>query len=277
MYIYRLRKDALPPVNEQLAAVKLKNPIEQHMIGRGGLFHQQNIEKRRTMSVREWVELCNKEDWRAPGVDDVGLHHAPRNNPTSRPRRGKKKADATPGPDAADFVQVKVEAVDDEENNMPSISPITPPHSAVALVVPSPAAIVEDDAQLKPADADSNTANAHSQMIQDLKEEEEEKTDDEGGSEKAPARKVKGRRQAPTREVKEAQLREREAKDAAFLEDFDPHSEWLPPNTTPFDYTPEFCQKLERQYWRNCGLNKPAWYGADMAGMCFRRLVCDYC
>ena len=160
---------------------------------------------------------------------------------------------------------------------MPSISPITPPHSAVALVVPSSAAIVEDDAQLKPADADSNTANAHFQMIQDLKEEEEEKTDDEGGSEKAPARKAKGRRQAPTREVKEAQLREREAKDAAFLEDFDPHSEWLPPNTTPFDYTPEFCQKLERQYWRNCGLNKPAWYGADMAGMCFRRLVCDYC
>ena len=196
MYIYRLRKDALPPVNEQLAAVKLKNPIEQHMIGRGGLFHQQNIEKRRTMSVREWVELCNKEDWRAPGVDDVGLHHAPRNNPTSRPRRGKKKADATPGPDAADFVQVKAETVDDEENNMPSISPITPPHNAVALVVPSSAAIVEDDAQLKPADADSNTANAHSQMIQDLKEEEEEKTKgmtDQGGESQGRGGNKQGR------------------------------------------------------------------------------------
>ena len=31
------------------------------MVGRGGLFRQQNIEKRRIMSVREWAELCAKD------------------------------------------------------------------------------------------------------------------------------------------------------------------------------------------------------------------------
>ena len=54
--------------------------------------------------------------------------------------------------------------------------------------------------------------------------------------------------------------------DEAFLKDFDPHSDWLPPNTKPYDYTPEFGSTLERKYWRNCGLGRPAWYGADTTG-----------
>ncbi|EED78550.1 predicted protein, partial [Postia placenta Mad-698-R] len=49
-----LQKDTLPSVTPQLGNVKLKNPIEQHMLGRGGLFRQENVEKRRVMSVREW-------------------------------------------------------------------------------------------------------------------------------------------------------------------------------------------------------------------------------
>ena len=61
-------------------------------------------------------------------------------------------------------------------------------------------------------------------------------------------------------------MAEKAARDAAFLESFDTKTSWLPPNTQPDDYTPEFCKELERQYWRNCGLSKPAWYGADMQG-----------
>ena len=46
------------------------------MLGRAGLYRQQNIEKRKVMSVREWSELCAKDDMRAPGVDDVELKAA---------------------------------------------------------------------------------------------------------------------------------------------------------------------------------------------------------
>lgn len=53
--------------------MKIKSPIEQVMLGNGGLFRQQNMEKRKTMSVREWVELCNKDEYRAPAVHEVGL------------------------------------------------------------------------------------------------------------------------------------------------------------------------------------------------------------
>ncbi|KAI0065221.1 JmjC-domain-containing protein [Artomyces pyxidatus] len=242
--------DALPPLTDQLAAVKLKNPIEQHMFGRGGLFRQQNMEKRRVMSVREWAELCDKEELRAPGVDDVGLHHASRNPATkTKAKRGKRKGDAT----AAESAEPDAE-VDDDESKAKDDAPISlasPPRSE-----PTPGALADGD---RPTSAEA---------IELLKEEEEEKTEDEDEG-KSHKPKAKGRRQAPTREMREAHLAERASLDAAFLEKFDPDSDWLPPNTTPFDYTPEFCQKLERQFWRNCGLGKPAWYGADMAGSLF--------
>ncbi|KAH8108924.1 hypothetical protein DFH11DRAFT_1691301 [Phellopilus nigrolimitatus] len=51
--------------------------------------------------------------------------------------------------------------------------------------------------------------------------------------------------------------------DKTFLETFDAAGHWLPRNTSAADYTPAFCATLERRYWRNCGLGKPPWYGAD--------------
>lgn len=88
-------------------------------------------------------------------------------------------------------------------------------------------------------------------------------------SEEEKPRRRKGRR--PPKEIQS----EKEKKDAEFFEDFDPHSDWLPPNTAPCDYTPEFCSKLERQYWRNAGIGKSAWYGADTSGASlYSRPVC---
>lgn len=66
------------------------------MLGSGGLFRQENMEKRKVMSVREWVELCGKEEFRAPGVQDVGLHARSANSgakASAKPkaRKGRKK------------------------------------------------------------------------------------------------------------------------------------------------------------------------------------------
>ncbi|EPQ53152.1 JmjC-domain-containing protein [Gloeophyllum trabeum ATCC 11539] len=252
-------RDALPPITEQLSQVKLKNPIEQVMLGRGGLFRQQNVEKRRVMSVREWAELCNKDDYRAPGVDDVGLYHGQNasSKRTTRRGRGRKAASAkaeTAEPEAeAEEVSIKEEP-DQAVNGIdsPAKSLASPPNS-------------DGDAASPPA------ADAVGVEEQDNPEPEPEgKEDAEGAAEDGLEEKPKAkRRTGQTRAQKEANLAERAAQDVAFFETFDPNSDWLPTNTTPFDFTPEFCQKLERHYWRNCGLGKPAWYGADMAGSLF--------
>lgn len=208
------------------------------MMGRGGLFRQENMEKRKIMSVREWVDLCSKEEYRAPGVRDLDLHSRSENAIPRVPktRRGKKNAQSaeSPNPDTEMVVDAKTEADDDIMVVVPGEgdgSNGLPPH------------VSGDDA----VDREDNTVIIKAENF---------------GNKRNP----KPKRQAPTRETKEANLAERHAQDAAFLETFDPHSAWLPSHTTANDYTPEFCRKLERQYWRNCGLGKPAWYGADTQG-----------
>ncbi|KAI0028527.1 JmjC domain, hydroxylase-domain-containing protein [Vararia minispora EC-137] len=196
--------DVLPSVTDKLADIKLHHPIEQHMIGRAGLFRQKNVETYRKLSVREWVELCSKDAYRAPGVDELGPHSSSA-FPSFRPGRSRKKTKEL----------------------------------ASALNQPEPS---------------SSLASPAATPLISLRRLESE----------TPFESIK-------QEDTEAVLQDetRAAKDAVFMEDFDPDSEWLPPNTTPFDYTPDFCHQLERKFWRSCGMGTPAQYGADMAGSLF--------
>lgn len=217
----------MPSIKPQLKEVKIKTPIEQHMLGSGGLFKQQNMEKRKVMSVREWVELCTKEEYRAPAVHEVGLESRSRHAraPLPRPRRAKKKETSNLEPE----LSIKEEPLDDQVSSVPS-----PPSSsgAASPVVGTPAPSTTRGKQAKNA------------------------------TKPAP----KSKRVAQSREVRQANLAERAARDVEFLETFEPDQDWLPHNASPEDYTPEFCQKLERHYWRNCGLGRAPWYGADTQG-----------
>jgi len=188
------------------------------------------------MSVREWVELCNKEDFRAPGIREVNL--AQRTAPImSRPRiqrRGKRKGETlsleTPGP--VTDVQVKDEPRDDV--------------SMSEEISPQPQCISNQEEPLPSSSTKGVTKRA--------------KVKDEPMS--------RPKRVYPSREVREANLADRTARDRTFIDVFEPHSAWLPPDTKSEDYTPEFCHQLERRFWRGLGLGgKPAWYGADTQGM----------
>ncbi|KAG8977997.1 hypothetical protein FRB90_008609, partial [Tulasnella sp. 427] len=85
--------NALPPVNPLLPNLRLRNPIEQHMFGQSGLFRQSNIEKRRTLTLKDWAELCNKPELRANPIKNGevqtrGLRGTPK-KPTRRARKAK--------------------------------------------------------------------------------------------------------------------------------------------------------------------------------------------
>jgi hypothetical protein len=202
------------------------------MLGRGGLFRQENIEKRRIMSVREWAELCAKDDYKAPGVEDARQHArgtAGRSGVSTGKRKVSNRHSVPADPDSA--LAVKQEVADDGhmEDDHNYGAPASPPDSAAGLQ----------------QNLDNGVDEAQTPSLED---------------------KLQAKKRRQSRQAKEARLAERAAFDAAFLETFDPHSHWLPPNTKASDYTAEFCQRLERQYWRNCGLAKPAWYGADTQG-----------
>jgi len=207
------------------------------MLGNGGLFRQENLEKRKWMSVREWVELCSKDEFRAPGVDEVGLGSRSTRPVPTRSRPPKRPKPAVPKDEPVDDSAVNAGTGDDldTEQTAGTSHVATPPHSEGT---PPPSAAQRQKKM---------SAKARGKV----KEEPKPRT----------------RRPTQTRAVREANLAERLARDREFLDTFDPHRDWLPPSTEAEDYTPEFCSKLERQYWRNLGLGKPAWYGADTQGM----------
>jgi hypothetical protein len=71
LYNQSRRKNELPDIKPMLEDIRIRHPIEQNMVGISGLFRQQNIEKRRVYSLREWFELGMSEDFRTPGADEV--------------------------------------------------------------------------------------------------------------------------------------------------------------------------------------------------------------
>lgn len=228
------------------------------MLGRGGLFRQENVEKRRVMSVREWAELCDKEDFRTPGIEDVGLHARSARVGLRPVRRARPR---------------------DSSNRVEDVEPEEIPHSAVKqeqgesstdMLVDEPRGYMSPPTSIgnpntPTADVSTNTPPPGNGGEDAGAEDDGDNLADADADQSEEKPKAKGKRKQ-TREAREANLAERAAKDAAFLEVFDPNKDWLPPSTTSADYTTEFCQKLERQYWRNCGLGRPAWYGADMQG-----------
>jgi hypothetical protein len=230
--------DSLPSVVPQLTSLKISRPIEQHMIGRAGVFRQQNIEKRKEMSVREWAELCAKEDYRAPALHEVGLKAAGENCPY-QPKKRKRRA-ATTEVDDAEMQQDVVVKEEVENDAVPDNE----------LVVSMP-----DLAGGTPEVDGNENAEQHEGSA-------------EAEAEESPT-KGRRKRRGPTKEEREAASAKRFELDTDFLGTFNPHYDWLPPGTVADDYTPSFCSTLERRYWRNCGIGRAPWYGADTAGTLF--------
>ena len=183
----------------------------------------------------EWSELCAKDELRAPAVDDVELKAAADSVGERRTRRRKRSA-------AEDTVQIVKEEHEHEELVSLEASPDINAEE-VERTVPPHAPIDEDDADLSQYCSSPSTAAD-------------------------PTLAPKNSRAGQLTQECEASKARHAHKDEGFLGDFDPQSDWLPPNTTSHDYTPEFCLNLDRRYWRNCGLGRLAWYGADTVGTC---------
>ncbi|TGZ77726.1 hypothetical protein EX30DRAFT_374373 [Ascodesmis nigricans] len=58
--------DSLPPLDEKVKDIKIKNPIEQHIAGVSGEYRQTNLEKGRTFNLPEWRHLCEGSDHQPP-------------------------------------------------------------------------------------------------------------------------------------------------------------------------------------------------------------------
>ncbi|KAG8808761.1 hypothetical protein FRC17_003793, partial [Serendipita sp. 399] len=246
-------KEGLPDARPFLEDIKIRHPIEQNMVGISGIFRQQNIEKRRVYSLREWFEVGMSEDFRSPGKEEVYRDRSKmqvRKGRLSKITGESRKTSEAPGFDN--------ETSGGQENrNVTLKSGKKDGDSKVDRQRHSPSA----------------PSKGHEYPHEDGDDTEEEKLEIHNplpSADEEAIRLAKEQKASLAKERKAARAALRSDLDSSFISTFDPTKAWIPPGSEAEDFSsPEFAAALERLYWRNCGVGKPAMYGADMPGSLF--------
>jgi hypothetical protein len=251
--------EALPPLEEAIKTIRIKDPIAQEITGTGGTYRQLNLTHQRTYNLPQWRQLCDQSEHQPPAKR--GERRANRDNgrtatrtraPPNRAKTTttaatgtKKKGRGRPGRKSAG-----AEKVDDEEqastasDRLPT--PVSPP-------------VKNDD------DLDS------------VKMEDEEVISKPspkpmgrmGGGRMGGGRMGGGRMGgavASTSSRRKYNRREATWKvDEEAFKDFEYRMR-------DEEYTAEQCEELERAYWKTLTYASPL-YGADMPGSLFDESV----
>jgi JmjC domain, hydroxylase len=237
------RRDALPPLDEKVKTIQVKNPIIQDFAGSQGMFRQTNLEKQRAYNLPEWRELSERSDHQPPARrgerrlnQDKVANRVPR--PAARASATQTSNSRKRGPGRPrknhllEPVEVKVET---EELDHPP-TPKSPG---------------------KPADDDATKGDARiptpklEPVDGDLEGDDGTPSKPKGRQPKSVSSRRKHNRRAAADVV-----------DEAAFKNFNYRI------TNQAEFTPERCEELERAYWRGLTNNSPL-YGADMPGSLF--------
>src|ERR1700712_3296363 len=85
-------KAALPPLDDAIKTIRVKEPIKQEIMGNGGTYRQANILHQRSYNLPQWRQLCDQSEHQPPAKR--GERRA--NQPASRPIAKPKSVSSTP-------------------------------------------------------------------------------------------------------------------------------------------------------------------------------------
>ncbi|KAJ9297307.1 hypothetical protein DTO271G3_4600 [Paecilomyces variotii] len=226
--------DSLPPLDEAVKSIRVKNPIMQEFHGSHGTYTQANIEKQRSYNLPQWKALCEESSHQPParrGERRRNQERATRAPPapkSSTPRPDTQKRRPGPGRPPKRSNQVKIKEEPPAEDGLEKSKLEGPP---------------------TPVSPQSNPMEA--------------KTEDLSEGESLPAPKPKGRQ--PKSVSARRKHNRGEATDHVDEEMFRDFDYRIHDND---EYTPERCEELETAYWKSLMFNNPM-YGADMPGSLF--------
>ncbi|ORX36366.1 hypothetical protein BD324DRAFT_591650 [Kockovaella imperatae] len=232
-------KDSLPPIpSRALADVRIKNPIQQNMLGRSGLFRQTNVEKNknRPLTIQEWFEKCNQGKFAGPGPKDF-------DRTLDRDSAAAKKARE----EAAAEIRRKRELAKEKRTAAAK-------RKAEKL---EQREMTDDEREESAFNGDFEMNRLTPQRRQDSVPPLEHSRHSSHSSPDPIAKTPETISESQSEGV------------PPWYENFHPDSDWLPKETRSEDYTPEACASLERRFWKNMGLGEPSWYGADLQGTLF--------
>ncbi|KAI2791294.1 hypothetical protein POX_c04151 [Penicillium oxalicum] len=223
--------ESLPPLDDAIKTIRVKNPIVQEFHGSHGTYTQANIERQRSYNLPQWKGLCEESSHQPPARRGERRRNQERVNraaPTPRPQvprpEGQKRRPGRP-PKRGNQVKVKEEPTEETSEKTRLEGPPTP------------------------VSPESLPVEAKAEELSD--------------GESLPANKPKGRQpKSVTARRKNNRGDTVEHLDEEMFKNFDYR---IHDNE---DYTAERCEELETAYWKSLMFNNPM-YGADMPGSLF--------
>ncbi|CEN62659.1 Putative DNA damage-responsive repressor GIS1/RPH1, jumonji superfamily [Aspergillus calidoustus] len=230
-------RDALPPLDEAVKKIRVKNPIMQEFHGSHGTYTQANIERQRSYNLPQWKGLC--ED---------GSHQPPaRRGERRRNQERVTKAPAAPKPPTT-------------RSDTPKRGPGRPPKRSNQAKAKEEPKIkeepVEDSIDKTKPEGPPTPVSPESNPV-------ETKSEDLSDGESLSASKSRGRQ--PRSVTARRKQNKGDAVDHVDEEAFKDFNYRITDNA---EYTYERCEELETAYWKSLMFNNPM-YGADMPGSLF--------
>lgn len=239
-------KDSLPPLDDLVKTIRVREPIKQDIMGSNGTYRQVNILHQRSYNIPQWRQLCDQSEHQPPARRGERRAHVEK--PKGPPRAARvsrsaatgnaaSKAAPKPAPGKKKRGRPARKAATTKEDADPEDRPLTP---------------------VSPAPEEEPVKSVEEPVI---KQEDGDEDEDEppvvrrmGGVRQPKTQSVSARRKYSKREGS-AQI------DEAAFKDFDYRMDIS-------DYTPERCEELEKTYWKTLTYAPPL-YGADLMGTLF--------
>lgn len=240
-------KDSLPPLDDLVKTIRVREPIKQDIMGSNGTYRQVNILHQRSYNIPQWRQLCDQSEHQPPARRGERRAHVEKPKGPPRAPRGSRST-ATSG--TAKTATAPKSAPGRKKRGRPARKA---------------AAAEEDDVELtdrpltpvSPAPEEKPVKSVEGPVVKEEGVEEEE--------EQPVVRRMGGMRQPKTQSVsarRKYSKREGSAQiDEAAFKDFDYRMDIS-------DYTPERCEELEKTYWKTLTYAPPL-YGADLMGTLF--------
>ncbi|AEO71267.1 uncharacterized protein THITE_2123471 [Thermothielavioides terrestris NRRL 8126] len=240
-------KDALPPLDNLVKQIRVRDPIKQDIMGSNGTYRQVNILHQRSYNLPQWRQLCEQSEHQPPARRGERRANSDRKPATRSRAAAQPSASARSAPSAAPAkkrrggrVTRRSARTAKDETEEPEDRPMTP-------VSPNP----EREEVLDSVENDPGVP--------------EEQCEDEGD---APVVRRMGFSKQSNPKTQSTSARRKYIRregsamiDEAAFKDFDYRMDVS-------EFTPERCEELEKIYWKTLTYAPPL-YGADLPGTLF--------
>ncbi|KAK4101116.1 hypothetical protein N658DRAFT_80715 [Parathielavia hyrcaniae] len=245
-------KESLPPVDDLIKQIRVREPIKQDIMGSNGTYRQVNILHQRSYNLPQWRQLCDQSEHQPPARRGERRANAER-KPATRSRAAadpstRSAATSTPtkkrrgGRATRRSARAAKEAPEEPEER-----PMTP-------VSPAP----ETDEVLKSVEDDPGV------------KEEECEDDDEPPVVRRMGRMGRMGQSKPKTQTVSARRKYIRREGSAMIDET-AFRDW-DHRMDISDFTPERCEELEKTYWKTLTYAPPL-YGADLPGTLFHDSV----